>query len=428
MSFPCTQEGCNVVCKTNWRLTTHLWQVHTLGNGKMFPCTQEGCNLVFKRNGDLTTHLWQVHTLGKGKKMFPCTQEGCNVVFKTKGNLTTHLWQVHTLGNGKMFPCTQEGCNLVFKRNGDLTKHLWQVHTLGKGKMIPCTQEGCNVVCKTNSALTIHLWQVHTLGKGKKMVPCTQEGCNLVFKTNGQLMGHLWQVHTLGKGKKMFPCTQEGCNLVFKTKGILTTHLSGKHDIGKIECPICCKNVSRITKFNDPKTNDLLEGCRGCCKKVTGHDSRVEKKMVDYLKKDERIGPFITLTDAIIKGNKCKVKRRPDVLISCADLDLWIIVECDEKQHRDRDRTCELGRMDELLDVFQGSRTVFVRWNPDKCKKDGVHYSCSLDECLKKLKDFILEFVKPDNPKIDLSTLVYYMFYNSDNEIISDRHPFELVY
>lgn len=81
----------------------------------------------------------------------------------------------------------------------------------------------------------------------------------------------------------------------------------------------------------------------------------------------------------------CNTKRIPDLMISSTD-DLVIIVEYDEKQHIGYNSSCELGRMDEILDELKGTRTIFIRWNPDYCKKNGVRLCKTLDDRLDELK------------------------------------------
>jgi len=81
--------------------------------------------------------------------------------------------------------------------------------------------------------------------------------------------------------------------------------------------------------------------------------------------------------------------------------------------------------MDKLFDEVFGERAVFSRWNPHLCKIDGVKYDISIDERLEALRELIL---KISHNKEDENILVYYMYYDVDNEIISNRHPKKLIY
>ena len=42
-----------------------------------------------------------------------------------------------------------------------------------------------------------------------------------------------------------------------------------------------------------------------------------------------------------------------------------------KKQHIGYNPSCEMGRIDEILDELRSTRTIFIRWNPDYCKING---------------------------------------------------------
>ena len=68
---------------------------------------------------------------------------------------------------------------------------------------------------------------------------------------------------------------------------------------------------------------------------------------------------------------------------------------------------------------------MFIRWNPHNCKKDGKQYIKTIDQRLKDLTELVFEIA---NYKYDESILVYYMYYDIDNRLITNRHPFKLLY
>ncbi len=156
------------------------------------------------------------------------------------------------------------------------------------------------------------------------------------------------EVHDIGKGK-IYNCTEEDCKYETKNKGRLKLHLSSIHDIGDKKCEYCYSNVFSLTSFTDPKTKIENKICRKCYKEKAGYSSRIEKETIEFLKKDERIAPYIVAEDKIIKGNKCNTKRRPDLLIASTSQH-HIIVEIDENQHKGYDKKCEEGRINEILD------------------------------------------------------------------------------
>jgi hypothetical protein len=64
-------------------------------------------------------------------------------------------------------------------------------------------------------------------------------------------------------------------------------------------------------------------------------------------------------------------RRRPDLLL---DLGYQvIIVEIDENQHIDYDCSCENKRLMELSQDLDHRPIVFIRFNPDDYKKDGLN-------------------------------------------------------
>jgi len=403
----CTE--CGRKFKTNGELKTHLWGVHTIGDGKWHECME--CGSKFKTNGELTRHLWGVHDIGDGR-WHECTE--CGSKFKTNSGLTKHLWVVHNIGNRKWYECTE--CGKKFKTNGYLTSHLWHVHTIGDRKWHECTE--CGKKFKTNGKLTRHLWGVHDIGDGK-WYECTE--CGSKFKTNGNLTEHLWQVHTIGDGK-WHECTE--CGKKFKTNSILKKHLSNVHDVGDLQCGLCAKNVFKLNDYKDPNVGKV-KVCRVCYKKAVGHSTSKEKQMVDYIKKTE-LKDYIVLTNEIIRGDSCDTKRRPDLLISSSP-ELLIFLECDESQHRGYVPDCEAGRMDEILDEVKDSRAVFVRWNPDPYMIDKDRGKVNREMRLKLLVKVLRQLCNKRWTEKD-KTMVYYMFYSSNNPVIADRFPKRMIY
>ena len=417
--YRCQEEGCDYESNKIGHFKNHLL-VHNIGITETFKCKEKDCNYECKFKGSLKYHLWQVHNIGNGK-IVKCQQEGCDATFKREACLKRHLWQVHNIGEGDTFNCSQEGCEFNCKTKSHLKQHLWQVHDIGEGETFNCSQEGCNISFKTKKDFKKHLWQVHNIGEGH-IFKCEEKGCNYETKRNSDLKIHLWSFHNIGTGT-IFMCEEDGCTFKTKRKCDLNRHLSNVHDIGEIECPICLKNVSKISEFIEPKSNDTLSGCRECCNKITGYSTRIEKIMVEFLKNDENINPYILSEDKIIKGSICSTKCRPDLLLGTPGLSIFI--EVDENQHKNYLPSCEMSRMDKLFDEVSGERAIFIRWNPHLCKKNGLKYNKSTDERLHALRDLIL---KISYGEVDENILVYYMYYDEDNEVITNRHPKKLIY
>ncbi len=278
-----------------------------------------------------------------------------------------------------------------------------------------CDQSICNYVAKTHENLTSHLWQVHTIGECKYF-RCDQDDCDYVSKTKGSLKTHLWQVHTVGNGT-LFRCYQDDCDYVCKINSTLRVHLENVHDVGTLVCDYCVGNCFKRILHHDINVGKQYI-CRKCYKKVTGYESRAEEQMVQAIKSNMDLSPYIILKDRIVAHDSCNTKRRPDLLLSSGELHM--IVECDENQHRHSNYTptCEWGRMDEMLDEFKEGKVVFVRWNPDRYTVSKGEKRKSREERLKMLVNMLVYLAQ--NPPSD-HIAIYYMFYDRDNPIVADR-------
>ena len=351
------------------------------------------------------------------------TCKSCSNIFKFKRNLTTHLWTVHNIGNGKIHKCTQPDCKYTTKSKSDLTRHLWTVHNIGKGKIHKCTQPDCIYTTKTKSHLTTHLWTVHNIGNGK-IHKCTHPDCIYTTKTKSHLTNHLWEVHNIGNGK-IHKCTHPGCKHTTKRKRDLTRHLVAIHDSGNIECNFCRSNVFKVFNYKD--THGLHKICRRCYGKATGYSTNKEKQMVEYLRKNPKIGPYIFSEDSIIRGTSCNTRRRPDCCIGSRNK-LIIILECDENQHRGYEAGCQDSRLSEIYNELSNAKMcVTVRWNPDYYKENGKRGVKSRKERLELLERFIL-FLVNQNIGYDNYGKVYYMFYSEDNDTITKYFPKKMIY
>ena len=453
--YNCSENGCDYKTKTKSNLEKHLWEIHLIGSGKFAVCPHHDCDFKSNKRGlkkhmldvhkiekpliicsesecEYTTrniyhfkrHLFSVHKKGN-MPIFYCKKDNCN--FKTCDNflLKKHIWCVHNEneGNFMIFKCPKDGCKYETKYKDKLDRHISTIHDKQKCHIYKCTEKDCNFNTIYKESLVTHILLFHKFDDSK-LLYCNEKNCNYKCKRSSDLKRHLLFKHNIGD-LKIYKCLEDNCNFEAKSKGNLKQHLSNAHDIGDKECTICLKNVFTLTSFKDPKTKETYKGCRNCYRKITGYTSRVEKQMVEFLRNDDRISPYIISHDKITKGVKCDTKCRADLVIRSTDI--TIIIECDEFQHlRSKyEHLCEMARMDKLLDEFEDTKCVFIRWNPNNCKKDGKQYKKTIDERLKELTELVLEIA---NNNYDDSILVYYMYYNIDNHLITNRHPFKLLY
>lgn len=340
-------------------------------------------------------------------------KKGCDYKSKSSSDLNKHLSNIHDIGV-KWHHCPQKDCNYKSKNNGYIKRHLANIHGIGVIWHY-CSKKDCDFKCKTNDGLKQHLVCSHNIDVIWHY--CSQKDCNYKCKNNGQLKSHLAYRHNIGV--KWYCCPQNDCEYKFKTNSDLTAHVENVHDIGDKVCDYCSGNCFRLRPYKD-KNVGKVSICRKCYLKATGYKCRAEEDMVNCLKNNTLISPFIVSTDKIISNDSCNTKRRPDILISSGNL--HIIVECDEKQHRHYNSVCESGRIDEILDEFKSGKVVFIRWNPDHYKSKK---KLNRKERLKKLENTIVDLtINPPKEHIK----IVYMFYDQDNPVIVDRWIKEFVY
>ncbi len=93
---------------------------------------------------------------------------------------------------------------------------------------------------------------------------------------------------------------------------------------------------------------------------------------------------------------------RPDFLLKINDNN--IIIECDEKQHKNYNIDSENNRMIKIKEHLD-NKTIFIRFNPDTFKINNKLIRLSINTKLNILLNFI-------NSTIDMSFDCYYLFYD----------------
>jgi hypothetical protein len=114
--------------------------------------------------------------------------------------------------------------------------------------------------------------------------------------------------------------------------------------------------------------------------------------------------------DTVIEHSECG-KERPDFVFDCGTH--VVILEVDENQHRERVEVCECTRMVNIFQSFGGLPVKFVRYNPDKYKKNGRSCDPSIGARMNVLRTH-LEYALKDEPVSLLS--VKHLFYDNERE------------
>lgn len=127
-----------------------------------------------------------------------------------------------------------------------------------------------------------------------------------------------------------------------------------------------------------------------------------QNAVIKYLQHRDDI-PKPVSCDSIAFDSECKLKYRPDIVYISPLESHYIVVEVDEKQHKDRNEVCECTRMINIAEAFM-KPTLFIRYNPDDYKVDGKkqqitdnkrrkilaeHLKYAIDYPIEKIEEFI---------------------------------------
>jgi hypothetical protein len=185
-------------------------------------------------------------------------------------------------------------------------------------------------------------------------------------------------------------CKFNGCNknASFNYENKKTVAYCYKH---KLKDMINITLIKCKTPLCDITGNKKYEGyCMRCYmytypdKKLLKNYKTKEQTVLDYIKNEF---PNLTISSDKINVDGCS-KKRPDILI---DLGYQIIIiEIDEKQHKNYETICENKRLMEISQDNNHRPIIFIRFNPDSYINDGGKVS----SCWKLLKSGILSIDK----------------------------------
>lgn len=189
---------------------------------------------------------------------------------------------------------------------------------------------------------------------------CAIEGCNLQ-PSFGVMRPEYCNTHKKDgmRNLQVKRCSEEGCDkqVAYDKEGNRLTVCS-KHNTNKTKKPPKikrgCVSCGLQMKLNK-------EGNCEYCRPATFKAVRLAKQnaLMEYLDARELVG---SVTDKAVEGGMCG-KERPDRVFDFGDK--IVILECDENQHKERERDCEVARMKNIGQMFGGTPVYFIRWNPD---------------------------------------------------------------
>jgi hypothetical protein len=154
--------------------------------------------------------------------------------------------------------------------------------------------------------------------------------------------------------------------------------------------------------------------CNNCDVFIKNREHTKEKNIKCYF--DENNIKYESYDKTI--DPSCNLKR-PDFVI---DFPLFkIIVEVDENQHKSYAKECEIIRMKQIHQSFGGTPVIFIRYNPDSFKLNGVEQNINTLSRMKILEKYINSYKNIDEWNLPLSCV--YLFYdeyqnNKENKLI----------
>jgi hypothetical protein len=117
----------------------------------------------------------------------------------------------------------------------------------------------------------------------------------------------------------------------------------------------------------------MLDATGKCkyCDEQTSERARLAKQreVVQFLDYCMPEHPYTSVDRVPFDLKVCGGKERPDVLWD-EFADRVVILEVDEKQHRERPCECEQTRMINISQALGCERTLWIRYNPDAFKGD----------------------------------------------------------
>jgi hypothetical protein len=285
-----------------------------------------------------------------------------------------------------------------------------------------CSHEGCTALCAIyeDKVTSKRYCNIHKEGERKKIkgYTCISDGCERapIYNIKGGTAKYCGIHRTEGMVNVVTKrCIEDGCDTTasFGIEGKKAEYCGVHNKDGMINLKVkytalkedICKSCSITMKLNKM-------GYCEYCDPMNTHTRCFAKQtaLFEYLDARDLSG---NQSDSMINSGKYG-KERPDRIYNCRDR--VIILECDENQHKQYSRDCEVLRMKNISQCFDGIPVYFIRWNPDNYKS--VNTIETVGKRHKRVGDLIENII---NSKYELPIAlcsVLYMYYdNWDNSI-----------
>ena len=350
-----------------------------------------------------------------------CDVAGCDYATGDSGNLKKHK-RTHT--GEKPFKCDVAGCDYACSDSSAMIPHK-RTHT-GE-KPFKCDVAGCDYACSVACSLVTHK-RTHT---GEKPYKCDVVGCDYATVNSGNLETHR-RTHT---GEKPHKCDVAGCDYACTTSVRLATHKRTHTGEKPFKCDVCppevalafaCSHHLKAHKKRWHTTDGAYKAVRKqqALAKIledAGFDFRHELTIDTSCSAEANATASNEGRERESRSRRVDMVRIHQVTAKGVIISAIVFVECDEFQHDDRDTSCEVARMTQVNEALalEGNTLpiVWIRWNPDACRVNGVKMRIPQKERGAQLVRFLHALTSSSVALLPGSVSIFYLFYDRDDGV-----------
>jgi len=416
--YKCNIVGCLFETDNQREYTTH----NVNHNFKKYKCNIEDCDFESDIHKQYIRHM---NHHEKNHKKYYCCEMMCSYNTFTFNEIKGHVYDIH---DKEIYKYNCVICDCGIDNKDEYEEHLRE-HNIKKYKY-KCDTHMCDYETNNMKDYNDHIKECKD---GHKKYYCYEMMCSFNTFNLDSMIRHVRHYHDVEMYK--FSCTK--CLFETNVERIYDRHVNNL-DHGTNKCDFCLEFKHSKNQYKD--TQGIHSVCRVCYRKATGKNSRKETIWSNYI--DKKLGTnYLLGSDKSIRSlGGCQLYR-PDKIYS--SLHLVEIDECDEFQHsHGTDYTCDEFRILEIYhtDGIKGKIMTVIRFNPDNYKAPDGYTKKKAQERLdimialkRKLRQIHGQSTTHNasslNPTTEIDKIyTYYLFYDMDNDLITQRMQHNMIY